>query len=107
MKTIKVRDLVRITTRMKNGDRTFEAIVTSIETMYDDPSGRPFHYVGYEPTEIGGGLFGYTRIYLDGPRKYGVQNVEVLAHDRMTKGEIWNRCRRYPKPGDRGYDLMC
>lgn len=98
---IAVKDLVRFTNRMKDGDTQFEAIVTSIEPRDG------FLYVGYEPTGNNAGLFGYTRIYLDGPRPYGVQSVEVLAHHKLTKGEIWSQNRWYPKPGNRAYDLMC
>jgi hypothetical protein len=39
---------------------------------------------------------------LIGQKKFGTVKVEVIGWKRT-----WNQNRSYPRPGDRGYDLMC
>lgn len=62
-----------------------------------------FVYFGIVPLEgQDRGSFGAERFYDAGPKPFGCQSVELVSTRPAPPERHW-----YPRPGDRGYDLMC
>lgn len=113
-RTLKVNDVIRVTDLTKHihtgqvyKDRvldTFTCRVSSLEVKDDCVS---ITYVPcQQPNSVQCG-FGCTfvRVNNDRAHKEGVwgwQNIEVIGTEKP-----WSVSRWYPRPGNKGYDLMC
>jgi len=76
---------------------SYDVDVTSVENRGD------YLYFSYVPLSDNNGKFGYDRWYHDGAHQYGIIEMEDLGPTPKTAPTPW----WYPRPGDRGYDLMC
>jgi hypothetical protein len=92
-----------------NGPRVWDVLFTSAERRWDPKSKRSFWYLSWHnvggPAGLDAGSFGSFRLY-DCPDEAKVW--------QWTRGQIEDTGRTfrpaprwYPRPGDRGYDLMC
>lgn len=95
----KVGDVLLVTTKMKNGYETRSAQVFCINYKNNGLvtfTGINLH--GFEST--GSSAFDPQKI---GKSLFGIKEICVVDH----KNPIWHEFFQGPKPGDRGYDLMC
>lgn len=93
-KIIKVGNIIRLIVAKKTGIETYD-----VEVNWVEPRGTEEIYFGYTPLNSNYGHWGCTT-WRSTPRQFGLQNVEFIK----VKGPVpqpW-----YPRPGDRGYDLM-
>ena len=96
-------DIVEITTRNRDGEKTIRARVNWIERSASLPtrSGpRPGWYFGYTPQGPMQAAWGCASL-MDEERPFGVISVRVIGHEEPIPRPRW-----YPKPGDRSYDLV-
>lgn len=88
---------ILIRTHMKAGDREFRAIVTGIEAREGGI------YFGWRSDDPRAGSFGAAWRYDNGPKEYGIVAILDLGEAPPPRRlPSWS-----PRPGDRGYDLMC
>jgi hypothetical protein len=87
MDKVKMRDLVLIRKRTIDGEKTFAAVVTSIERIYNERDGSVEHLIGYEPVDPRYGTTGATRI----PRRGDLGTIElrVISGGVLTRAERW------------------
>ena len=98
LKDFAVGDNIQITITMKTRTTVGDAEVTAVTAI--NYKGNAL--VTFSGRETGQGAFDPEKV---GTKPFGITKVEKLG----GKGPqyCWQKSRWYPRPGDRGYDLMC
>jgi len=98
---MKVNDVIRITTRMRDGTETATAWVTHVERMKND-DGWAFNYQPCDKHPDSVRCVWGCSFMLDEPGEWGVQAVEVIGHQERLE---WH-AGTIRLAGNPGYDLM-